>query len=56
MYIYFSFLKAEVFMLFFISCPVAVIRDSQKKKKINTFQFFWLPCLNVISLVDNLIN
>lgn len=53
-YIYFSFFKKQlkVFMLFFIPCPLAVIRD---RKKISTLFNSFGCVVNVISLVDNLV-
>lgn len=53
-YIYFSFFKKQlkVFMLFFIPCPLAVIRD---RKKISTLLNSFGCVVNVISLVDNLV-
>lgn len=50
-YIYFSFFKKQlkVFMLFFIPCPLAVIRD---RKKISTLLNSFGCVVNVISLVQ----
>lgn len=44
--------KLKVFMLFFIPCPLAVIRD---RKKISTLFNSFGCVVNVISLVDNLV-
>lgn len=44
--------KLKVFMLFFIPCPLAVIRD---RKKISTLFNSFGFVVNVISLVDNLV-